>query len=278
MRITVRVLAAFIVVLSLYFVIRTVRQAEHEPTAMAFTDNDSRELKPEDLADYTGTVNWSIFDQKDIPEAAKTLLNKGREAGAAENFEKALRLFAQAAKIAPGWAYPIYESAFTHLMMNDLEKAERDYLEVQKLEPRGFFTYQSELDCVRRERSGEFKSGTCRTYVLLADMPGSSEKRALLQKLLDESPTLAPAWEKFAELCDTDQDKIAAIEKGVASKPDPHTRGTLLINKALILHRQGRHDEAITLLNRLVSDPDSSLDTVSGAKYAISNLSSRPNN
>ena len=217
MRIASGVFVAFIVVLSLYFVTRTFRRSHREPIALTLTDDQGHEMKPDDLADYTGTVNWSIADPKNIPEAARELLNRGREAGAAENYQEALRLFAQAAQIAPGWAYPIYESAFTYLLMGDLGRAERDYLQVEKLEPRGFFTYQSELDCVRRERNGEFASGTCQTYVLLADMPASDQKRSLLQKLLDRSPSLAPAWQKFAGLCETDHDKIVAIEKGLAS-------------------------------------------------------------
>jgi tetratricopeptide (TPR) repeat protein len=125
---------------------------------MILKDDKGRELKVGDLSDYTGTVNWSIADPKDIPEAARVLLNRGQEVGAGENYQEALHLFAQAAQIAPDWAYPIYESAFTYLLMGDLERAERDYLQVERLEPRGFFTYQAELDCVRRERNGEFRA------------------------------------------------------------------------------------------------------------------------
>ena len=272
MMIALAVVCGCLAVLTLFFVIRSISQSRRKSANLVFTDEQGRKMSPEDLSDFTGTVNWSIAEEKNVPESAQELLDRGRQAGANGQHEEALRLFAESAKIAPHWAYPVYEAAFTHLLMGNLENAEGDYARLEKLEPRGFFTYQSELDCVRRERGGEFEPDTCRTYILLADMPASAQKRALLQKLLEGSPTLAPAWEKYAQLCDTDEEKMAAIEKGLASRPDRHTRGTLLINKALILDRRGKHDEAMELLNSLVSAPDSSLDTVTNARYAISHL------
>jgi tetratricopeptide (TPR) repeat protein len=265
---------AVIVVLALYFAIRFASRPRSEDADIVITDEKGRQMTPDDLANFTGTLNWSIEDKKDIPEKAQNLLNLGREAGAAGNYDEAVRVLEQAAAAAPGWAYPIYEAAYTHLLMGDLEKAERDYLRVEKLEPRGFFTYQSELDCVRRERAGEFKTGTCQSYVLLSDMPRSAEKQSALKKLLDSSPSLAPAWEKLAGLCDSDQEAMEAIDRGLASRPDPQTRGSLLLNKALILNRQGQYKETIALLEDLVSAPDSSLDTVAKAKYTIGNISS----
>ncbi len=48
-----------------------------------------------------------------VPEAAKSLHQKGREAGGRGNYAEALTLLTKAAELAPDWPYPIYDRAFT---------------------------------------------------------------------------------------------------------------------------------------------------------------------
>ena len=45
----------------------------------------------------------------------------------------------------PGWAYPVYDAAFAHLLMGDTARAEELYAEVNRMKPDGFYTCKSTL-------------------------------------------------------------------------------------------------------------------------------------
>jgi tetratricopeptide (TPR) repeat protein len=237
-----------------------------------FRDARGRELKAKDLAGITGTINWSIAGSEDVPEHARDLHDLGQQEGSAGHYAKALLLFAQAQREAPKWPYPAYDAAYTSLLNGDLDQAERDYAVVERLSPRGFFTAKAEMDCIRRERAKEFAPGTCKSYVLVADMSDSPEKRAAWEGLLRQSPSLAPAWKGLSVLLPDDDAKMGAIAKGLSYHPDGDTRGVLLINKALILNRQGKHSEAVSILGNLALDPQSTLMTEQLAKASLANL------
>jgi tetratricopeptide (TPR) repeat protein len=183
-----------------------------------------------------------------------------------------LALFAQAQQESPEWPYPAYDAAYTSLLKGDLDQAERNYAVVEQLAPRGFFTAKAEMDCVHRERSGEFPHGTCRSYAIAADMPDPSAKRESLERLLRQSPSLATAWKELAVLLPEDDERMTAITKGLSSHPDGDTLGILLVNKALILNRQGKHAEAIRILGELALDPKSTLMTEQVAKASLASL------
>jgi len=51
----------------------------------------------------------------------------------------------------------------------------------------------------------------------------------------------------------------------------------LLINEALTIRRQGKRDEAVSILRQLASDPESTLDTELKAKFALANLLGKRN-
>jgi len=158
------------------------------------------------------------------------------------------------------------------LLKGDLDQAERNYAAVEQLSPRGFFTAKAEMDCVQRERAGELAPGTCRSYVIVAEMADPSDKCAALERLLRQSPSLATAWKELALLLQEDDAKMTAIAKGLSCRPDGDTQGILLINKALILDRQEKHAEAIRILGELALDPKSTLMTEQLAKASLANL------
>jgi len=266
-------------VLILLFLARWRGKAKDESYRLVVSDPQGRELGPSDVARLTGTgtLNWAVVGSEHVSRRAEELHELGRQAGEAGDHDRALHLFAQAHEEAPEWPYPVYDAAYTYLLKGDLGQAQGEYEVVERLAPRGFFTYKSELDCIRRERAGEFLAGTCRFYVSIADMPASAEKRALLEKLLQGSPSFAPAWEKLAGLLEDNDATLAAIEKGLSCKPDAQTRGTLLINEALTIRRQGKRDEAVSILRQLASDPESTLDTELKAKFALANLLGKRN-
>jgi hypothetical protein len=64
-------------------------------------------------------------------------------------------------------AGPPYDIAFTYLLNDYLEEAEKWYALVDKLAPRGFLISKTFLDTVRRERSGEFANGFAKAFALL---------------------------------------------------------------------------------------------------------------
>lgn len=239
---------------------------------LVFRDAQGRELTVKDIAGVTGHINWSIVGCENVPQRARELHESGRRAGQAGDYDRALVLFTQARHEAPQWPYPAYDAAYTSLLKGDLVQAERDYAAVEQLSPRGFFTAKAEMDCIRRERAGELAPGTCRSYVIVAEMADPSDKSAALQRLLRQSPSLAIAWKELALLLQEDDAKMTAIAKGLACHPDGDTKGILLINKALILDRQEKHAEAIRILGELALDPKSTLMTEQLAKASLANL------
>ena len=74
---------------------------------------------------------------------------------------------------------------------------------------------------------------------------------------------------------DTDAERLAAIEKGLAANPDGETKGILLINKALIMDRSGGHEGAVRLLGELALDPASTYATEHLAKVTLASVTKK---
>jgi tetratricopeptide (TPR) repeat protein len=189
-----------------------------------------------------------------IPDEANALHQEGRKAGGAGNPVRALELFFRAHQLAPDWAYPMYDMAFTYLLGDDLAEAEKWYAAVDKLEPRGFFTSKTSLDTVRRERRGELPAGFSKAFAMLEWEP-PERQRGALQQIVKRYPTFAPAWQRLSSLIEDDDDaRLVAIEHGLAAKPDDETYSVLVVNKALVLDRRGQKTEAKQLLKELIAD------------------------
>jgi tetratricopeptide (TPR) repeat protein len=197
-------------------------------------------------------------NRRPVPDRARLLHERGRAAAEGGDYEHALASFGEARVLAPGWAYPVYDAAFTYLLMGDTARAHELYAEVDRMEPRGFYTCKTTLDMVRRERAGELPAGFSRTWLQLERLD-AKRKRAVVEGVTRRYPSFAPAWRELAKFLDDPGDRERAIEAGLAADPDADTRGLLLLSKASILRRRGRHDEAALILNALVSDPSPSL-------------------
>jgi len=202
------------------------------------------------------------------PEA-KALHEKAREAGARANDPEALAPLTKAATLAPDWPYPIYDRAFTHLLMNNFEAALTDYEQTLKLAPRGFFTAHVAVDTLLREKRGQFPQGLYLAYVTLEAERDPERRRTVLQQLVQMYPRFAPGWQKFADLADTSDERLKRIEVGLAADPDPETFGMLKLNQAFALQALGKSDAATGILRALVSDPKSTLATVASANAAL---------
>jgi tetratricopeptide (TPR) repeat protein len=234
-----------------------------------FRDAKGRQLTKADLAGFTGKFKWEVLGSGTLPEKARELHRRGREAGGEGDHDKALQLFEQARKEAPKWPYPVYDAAFTYLLKGDNAKAEELYALVDKMAPRGFFTAKTALDCLRREKAGDLKPGTYKLYVMLEWENDKAKKKTILEQMVKRFPKFPAAWQKLALLQDDDAAKLKMIDTGLSHGPDGETRGILLINKALILNKQGKRDEAIRILGELALDPESTLATEHLAKASL---------
>ena len=226
----------------------------HPKDQLIFRDADGRSLTAKDLRGISGTVKYEIIGADNVPVTASRLHEGGRRAGAAGRYAEALTAFAQAHELAPTWPYPLYDAAWTYLLIGDDARAEEKYNEVDKLAPRGYFTTKTALDCLRRERKGEIGLGAYKMFVLLESRSPSQKKEAL-NALLKKWPRFPAAWKELSTLLDDDVSRLAAIERGLAYDPDGESRGILLLNKALVLDRQGKKHEAVAILGTLSLDP-----------------------
>jgi tetratricopeptide (TPR) repeat protein len=245
------------------------------PERLVFQDAEGRVLTTRDLEGFTGQVDWQIRASHTVPAEAARLHEEARTAGAGGDYDRALMLLDKAHALAPGWPYPVYDAAFTYLILGDTDTAERCYAEVDRLAPRGFFTCKTTLDGLRRERAGELPGGFCKAFAALESLDDPPTKKAILEDIVATFPAFAPAWKELALLLEGAGDRLRAIEKGLEGDPDGETRGMLLLNRALVLHQQGERDAAIAILGELALDPASTLATDTLAKAALAQVIDR---
>ncbi|MFD7642602.1 hypothetical protein ACFV4P_18295 [Kitasatospora sp. NPDC059795] len=242
---------------------------------VVFRDAMGRELTEEDLAGVTGRVSWEPAGGGDVPERARELHRRGREAGERGEYEEALALLEQAQDLAPNWPHPSYDAAFTVLLQGDAARAEELYAGVDRLAPRGFFTCKTTLDLLRRELRGELFDGFSRAFVQLEWVEDPAQKRGLLLGIAERYPELPQAWKELAPLLADPDEQAEAVERGLAAGPDPETLGLLLINKALLLQHSDLR-AAVGILGSLALDPDSTLGAETMAKIVLAQLAGHP--
>jgi tetratricopeptide (TPR) repeat protein len=237
--------------------------------ALVFRDARGHLLTAEELQAATGTFRYEASDGEIVPPEAKSLHQQAREAGARGHYDEALALLTKAADLAPRWPYPVYDRAYTHLLMKNFDDALSDYRRTAGLAQRGFFTTFTAIDTLAREQTGEFPQGLYLAYLMLEPIKDPAQRRDLLRQFVEKYPRFAPGWQKFADLVENPADRLEAIDKGLAAEPDRDTKGMLLINKALVLESSGNHDEAARLIAAVAADPDSTLATETLAKAML---------
>jgi len=267
---------------------RNTSKAAENPFTTILTLPDGRKLTTEELRglsgsmrfregkllDVIGKVQYEVIGKRTVPQAAESLHQQAREAGAHGDYKKAVALLERACELAPEWPYPIYDRAYTHLLMNDCDAARTYYQRTLELSPRGFFMAITAVDTLTREQNGDLPIGTYLAYLSL-EWIGDADidiKDATVREMVKALPQFAPAWKNFASLCDDDGERLAAIEKGLAAHPDAETKGMLEIKKALVFNLKGDHAAAVQLLGELALDPDSTFGTEHSAKAALSVL------
>jgi tetratricopeptide (TPR) repeat protein len=242
---------------------------------LVFRDAHGRLMTAEEVQAATGILHWEFHDVSNVPTEAVALHQQGREAGARGDYDQAIALFTKAAELASDWPYPVYDRAYTRLLMEDFDSALADYRKTSEMAPRGFFTTLTAVHTLNREQKGDLPRGLYLSYLMLEPIHDAKERRFLLQQFLDKCPGYAPAWQKLANLAEGDGERLRAIERGLAADPDPETKGMLLLNKALTLFGSGDGEGGVELLRTLVMDQESTLATEALAKAMLERVSTR---
>jgi tetratricopeptide (TPR) repeat protein len=202
----------------------------------------------------------------DIPNRAKQLHAEAREAGGRGEHDNALRLFTEAMALAPHWPYPIYDRAFTHLLMSDNEAALADYRRALELAPRGFFTAFTAVDTLEREQRGELPPGLYLAYCLLEWVDDETQRRSALEQMVAKYPSFAPGWFKLSGLTKDSRERLGMLDRGLAALPDRETGGMLKLNKALLLNELGDQEASAALVREVLADPETPVGVEAWAK------------
>ncbi len=241
---------------------------------VVFTDVEGRVLTLEDLPKARGPIRWEIRGAGTHNPDAERLHQAGRAAGAKRDFDQAIALLTQASELAPSWPHPIYDRAFSYLLKEEFDLALADYRRTLELSPRGFFTARETADMLEREAAGEFPSGLSIAMATLPDMP-ADQQRAIAEQLIQKFPSCPGGWAMHVNFVTDPVACLAAIESGLAARPDPDTRGFLLIRKASVLERLGQTDRALEILESLTARIDDSVSTYAGAYVALAVMRGR---
>src|SRR5581483_11838504 len=186
------------------------------------------------------------------PEAI-ALHTRGRDAGQRGELAEALTLLTQAAMLAPGWPNPVYDRAFTHLLMRHSEAALADYERTLQLAPRGFFTASAAVHTLRREQRGELPAGFYVGYLSLEHMD-ATERNDVVRQLVEKVPSFAPAWLDFAKIADSAEERLRRIDRGLDADADSETHAWLMLNKAMTLQQLGQSAAAEAILKDLANE------------------------
>ena len=101
------------------------------------------------------------------------------------------------------------------------------------------------------------------------------QQQSIAGQLVQKFPSHAPAWALHAGFLEDASERLAALERGLAARPDPDTRGSLLVHRALALHRLGETQRALTILEPLTTSGGNSISTQAKAYHAAAVIRSQ---
>lgn len=231
-----------------------------------YTAEDGRTLTLDNLSD---TKSEASKNTANIKEEAIEHFNEGVELGRKNELKAALSKFSAATAQEPKWPYPIYQRAFTLLLLGETDKALSCYRKVDELEPRGFYNSKHALSVVEREAAGEYPTGLYLHYVGHEWLKSDDEKRALMEEITEIAPDFAAAYLTLAGLESEHKARRKLIEFGLKQNPDQETRGMLLLNKAAIHNLDNDKATTIGILGELILDATSTANVVAIAKAIL---------
>ena len=104
---------------------------------LVFRDAAGRELTTDDLRGASGTMRWEVSAPGRYREGVPAAPTSPRSRWTRRSSSR-VELLDQARRLAPNWAYPVYDTAFTYLLQGESAKAEERYAEVDRMRHAGF--------------------------------------------------------------------------------------------------------------------------------------------
>ncbi|MGV3611285.1 MAG: tetratricopeptide repeat protein [Fluviicola sp.] len=212
------------------------------------------------------------METRPINEQANLLHLEAREAGQGGDYQLAIQKLLEAMSIEPNWAYPVYDLAFTYLLVGDFDNALKYYQETDNLEPDGFFTTKTAIYTLEGEKLGLFPEGLYTFFMQIEWTDEPEKKYHIAKQIVDNVPSFAPAWKELAYLQTDPEERLYSIEQGLAGNPDRETKGILLLNKAMIFSEKGEKDIARKLLSEIIDSQETTISNSEIAKVALKSI------
>lgn len=238
-----------------------------------YTMADGKRTK--DITEVIEYAKFKALDPTFVPEEAKGLHEQGRQYGAEGKFDLAIASFKQACEIAPNWAYPIYDIAYTLLLQGRQDEALLHYKRVDALEPKGFFTTKTAIWTLELESAGELPTGTYNAYLTLEDIQDRADRSTRAKEMWDRLPGFTPAFKDYVLGIPDANEKLSMIDKGLHMESDAETKGILMLNKATTLGSMGNTEEARRILTKLNDDDNETVFTRVSASELLKVVGSR---
>jgi tetratricopeptide (TPR) repeat protein len=205
---------------------------------------------------------------REIPAAARAAHDEGRRLSETGKYAEALQAYARAATLAPGWPYPAYDAAFTHLLLGHDDEALAAYEEVDRLAPRGFFASKTAIWALRAERERRFPRGLYRRLLQIG-LSEPDEQGRLASDIVSRFPRYAPVYLELAKRSQEVGEALAWIDMGLEAEPDVETQGVLRLNRATVLRAAGRLAEAEDELHAILTTPGITMAAEAFAKQLL---------
>lgn len=215
------------------------------------------------------------MNEENIPEEAIQLHQQARQHGGKGEYKQAITLLMKAHQLAPHWAYPVYDIAFTYLLQQDYVNALKYYEQTNLMEPKGFFTAKTAEWSLRKEQEGVFPEGIYLAYIQIEWMNTDEERVQTAKAIVKQFPNYAPAWKEIASKSDDQSERLEAITKGLSLLPDDETKGVLILNKALVFDMQGSTAKAKQILNELINSQETTFNNVKLAQFVLTAIEDR---
>lgn len=242
---------------------------------LIFKDENGNSISLSDLEGVTGRYNWQIVSNGKIPNNAISLHQEARQLGGQGKYDEGIAKLKEANQIAPNWAYPVYDLAYTYLLKQDFDNAFKYYELTDQLEPKGFFTAKTAHWSLKKEKEGVFPKGMYLAYMQIEWQNSEEEKLRIANAILEKYPTYAPAWKEIAGKGADNNQRLEAINKGLKLNPDLETKGMLLINQALIYDVQENSESATKILGELIFNKESTVANIEMAKFVLKSIATR---
>lgn len=247
----------------------------YNPDKILFEDEHGNTISNADLEDATGEYDLENRSHWELPDDAIIFQQQGLKLLQEENYDNAITKYEEAHRLAPDWPQPPFDLTVAHLLQDDIENAYRYFLLADTLEPRGFFNVKIACWALEKEVNGTFPKGLFLTYYEITQEEEATKKVEMAESILEQFPNYTPAWADIAKSSTNVEHRFEAIAKGLSLQPDPQTKGSLLINQALMLAFQEDTSAAINILGNLILAPKTTAFDLESARCILKQIAAK---